>query len=112
MSTGDLLIQSITDNIQNLNSNGKSFFLVAYLFLVVDLEHYVDKIGGPDDNEDAKETLNDLVYSSNALSKKTSSLLKELILLSNEQVRFNSQFLLAIFSVIFVSHVSGLSMSI
>ncbi|KAI6183018.1 Syntaxin-12 [Aphelenchoides bicaudatus] len=73
---GDQLIQQITENIQNLSSN------------VVELEHFVEKIGRPDDTEDVKETLNNLIQSSNALSKHASSQLKQLVTLSNEQRQY------------------------
>lgn len=89
-SRGDQLIHQITENVRNLNNNGKnSTFLRTFYnvcVLVAELEHFVDRIGGPDDDHDAKESLNDLVQSSNALSKRASSQLKELITLSNDQV--------------------------
>ncbi|KAI6241394.1 SNARE domain protein [Aphelenchoides fujianensis] len=69
-SRGERLIDEIAANIRTLSGN------------VSQLEHLADKIGGPEDNNDA---LNRLVSSSNALSKKTSAVLKELVALSAEQ---------------------------
>jgi len=73
---GDQLIQDITANIRTLSEN------------VVELEQLVDKIGGPQDDHTTKEALNNLVQSSNNVSKTTSGQLKELIKLSNEERQY------------------------
>ncbi|KAI6206964.1 Syntaxin-12 [Aphelenchoides besseyi] len=73
---GESLIENITNNVRTLSTN------------VQRLEQLVDQIGGVNDTHDSKEQLNHMVQSSNALSKKTASMLKELVPISTEQRQY------------------------
>lgn len=56
--------------------------------LVQNLNVLVDKIGGAEDTEEFKNDMSKLIQESNSLSKSTSSLIKSLVTLSNDNVRF------------------------
>lgn len=56
--------------------------------LVQNLNVLVDKIGGAEDTDEFKNDMSKLIQESNSLSKSTSSLIKSLVTLSNDNVKF------------------------
>lgn len=72
----ETILQQVTDNVRTLNSK------------VQNLESLVDKIGGPEDDNNLSDKLNIIVNESNVLSKRTSQQLKELVTISNEQRQY------------------------
>jgi len=76
MEVESVTIQRITTNIQQLNQN------------VQTLDNYVDLIGGTGDDETMRSLMNELVRNSNALSKNTNSMIKELVMSESDDRRF------------------------
>lgn len=52
----------------------------------------MEQIGGPQDTSNLKESMNELIHRCNGLSKKTNTMLKELVTVSNDYVCFIGEF--------------------
>ena len=76
---GSSFVNKIASNIQKLNQN------------VQNLNVLVDKIGGMEDTEETKNDMSRLIQESNFLSKSTSSLIKSLVTLSNDNRQLRVQ---------------------
>ena len=76
---GSSFVDKIGSNIQKLNQN------------VQNLNVLVDKIGGMEDTEETKNDMSRLIQESNFLSKSTSSLIKSLVTLSNDNRQLRVQ---------------------
>jgi syntaxin 12/13 len=73
---GGQLINEITNGVQELQQS------------VQNLEVLVERIGGPQDNNRTKESMNELIHRCNGLSKQINTLMKELVGISNDYKQY------------------------